>query len=236
MSVTTRTFSGFVSDLTGTLPDWLIPRVKMWIGNNSTNGILLDVDGNRLMVGPLPIPINPLTGAFSIPLPATNSADIFPASGRLYRVRIEMPDVTAQSGRRRFWTDYFTLVTDRDLPDALQDTVDVTTVSSELMTNLAALVAAAEAAAAAASTALSGKANAVHTHASSDITDLDTIGAINGFYSVSYNTGTSSYPARSTSGTVDPTKRVWWFGGPGPAKSGTGATGAVTGDIYVPTP
>jgi len=85
-------------------------------------------------------------------------------------------------------------------------------------------------------TTLDGKAALLHSHTSEDITDIDLTSIpnlSNGFYSVKYNTGTSTYPNRSSSGTTDPTRTVWWIGGPGPTKTGTGSTGAVTGDFYV---
>lgn len=45
---------------------------------------------------------------------------------------------------------------------------------------------------------------------------------------------TTSWPSRSTSGTSDPDAVVTWVGGPsGPGKSGTGATGAQDGDLWV---
>jgi hypothetical protein len=42
----------------------------------------------------------------------------------------------------------------------------------------------------------------------------------------------SAYPNRSTSGTTDPTIPVFWFEGNGPAITGSGATGAITGVDY----
>jgi len=84
-------------------------------------------------------------------------------------------------------------------------------------------------------TALDAKANAVHTHVSSDITDVsfsDFAQSATTLKFLKWNAGTSSYPNRSTA-TSDPNEVVVYWGGPGPTKSGTGSTGAVTDDGYV---
>jgi len=45
----------------------------------------------------------------------------------------------------------------------------------------------------------------------------------------------ANYPARSTSGTIDPNEPIIWVRGPGPTLSGTGSTGAVVGDYWLRT-
>lgn len=92
----------------------------------------------------------------------------------------------------------------------------------------------AAAAAGTAAAAAQAKADS-HTHTLSQITDFeakDFAASANTPRFIRYDTATSSYPLRSTA-TNDPTQLVIWVGGPGPTKSGTGATGAVVGDWYV---
>lgn len=87
--------------------------------------------------------------------------------------------------------------------------------------------------AAATTTALAAKSDVGHQHVVTDIVDLDVTNfqlATTGLNYLKWN-GTT-YPARSTA-TSDPNKIVVYVGGPGPSKSGTGSTGAVTGDWYV---
>lgn len=124
----------------------------------------------------------------------------------------------------------------KDIADA--NTTNIATATSTANTAISD-AAAAVTEAAAATAALANKSDIDHNHTSADIVDVDfsTFTATNnGFYAVKWNSGTSTYPNRSSSGTVDPNLVVWWIGGPGPTKSGTGSTGAVTGDFYVATP
>lgn len=69
-----------------------------------------------------------------------------------------------------------------------------------------------------------------------DVTGLDAaLGNIAspGLQYVEYNAGWAN---RSTSGTSDPNRVVLWIGGSsGPVKTGTGATGAVVGDLWIRT-
>jgi hypothetical protein len=62
--------------------------------------------------------------------------------------------------------------------------------------------------------------------------DLATITAP-GMRYIKYNTGTSSWPSRASSGTSDANDVVMWIGGTAPTIGGTGATNAVTGDLWL---
>ena len=83
-------------------------------------------------------------------------------------------------------------------------------------------------------TALDLKSDDGHTHVSSDITDVsfsDFAQDATCLKYLKYDSGTSTYPNRSQA-TSDPDEVVVWWGGPGPTKTGTGSTGAVTDDGY----
>lgn len=77
------------------------------------------------------------------------------------------------------------------------------------------------------------KADVDHTHVAADIVDTDFTLFSLVPTTLQYLKWTGSvYPPRS-SATSDPNLIVVWVGGPGQTKSGTGSTGAVTGDWWV---
>lgn len=117
MAVTTAVLSGSVSDLTGSADPSVLSSARLFIESNTTDGALLDTAGNKVMVGRESVAVDPSTGAFSHTLVRTDSTDIVPSAGRMYRAHLNYRDtlVNGSTDRKVLTSGWFTLTADAAL-------------------------------------------------------------------------------------------------------------------------
>lgn len=115
MAVTTAVLSGNVEDIVGALPVGYTTRVALWVECNSTDGILLDTAGGSIMAGVHRIAVNSTDGTFSEALVKTDSTDVLPGTGRLYRVHVDFPSGAPSGGRQTISSGWFPLTANATL-------------------------------------------------------------------------------------------------------------------------
>lgn len=137
MAVTTAVLSGTIDDLIGSLDPKYLARITLVVEANTPGSLLLDTAGNRHLAGAKRIPIDKNTGAYSATLVTTNSADIVPTTGRLYRATLIYPSGTPGAGNVTQVSGWFQFTANASLADIWPGlaTTEVATTVYENMTD-----------------------------------------------------------------------------------------------------
>lgn len=144
MAVTTAELAGSITDVVGDLEPKYLARLVLTIEANTPGSLLLDTVGNRVMAGAKRVTIDTTSGAYTVTLVKTDSADIEPATGRLYRATLVYPSGVPGAGNQRQTSGWFEITADTSL-DAVWTGLDVIAVTEALCASISDSVAAVEA-------------------------------------------------------------------------------------------